>query len=75
MTQLGKCPVCKLIGLLLVVGAINWGLVGAFNLNLVEKLLASVPYAVKVVYILVGLAGVVGIISCVKQCPCGCKKA
>ena len=75
MTQIGKCPLCKLVGLLLVVGAINWGLVGAFNLNLVEKLLASVPYAVKAVYILVGLAGVVGIISCVKQCPCGCKKA
>ena len=30
MTNLGGCPVCKVVGLLLVVGAINWGLVGAF---------------------------------------------
>ena len=70
---LGKCPICKLIGLLLVVGALNWGLVGAFQMNLVEKLLGGVPHAVRAVYILVGLSGVVALIACVKACPC-CKK-
>ncbi len=74
MTQNGKCLICKLVGLLLIVGAINWGLVGAFDLNLVENLLGSMPMAVKTVYILVGLAGLAGAVSCVKQCPCGCKK-
>ena len=73
MTNLGGCPVCKVVGLLLVVGAINWGLVGAFDLNIVNRLLGTMPMAEKIVYILIGLSGVVGVISCLKLCPC-CKK-
>lgn len=42
---------------LVIVGALNWGLVGLFNYNLVESL--GLPMdVVKIVYILVGLAGV-----------------
>ena len=41
---------------LVVVGGINWGLVGAANWNLVEALLGAWPMAVKVVYVLVGLS-------------------
>ena len=44
---------------LLVVGALNWGLVGLLDMNLVETLLGgSGSLLVKVVYIVVGLAGV-----------------
>jgi len=43
--------------LLAVVGAINWGLIGLFNLNLVSALLGSGTFLEKVVYILVGLSG------------------
>jgi hypothetical protein len=47
----------KLVALILViVGGVNWGLVGLLNLDLVAKLLGSVPIAQKIVYILVGLA-------------------
>lgn len=42
--------------ILVVVGGINWGLVGAANWNLVEALLGAWPMVVKVVYILVGLS-------------------
>lgn len=42
--------------LLTVVGALNWGLVGLFNFNLVAVLLGSVPMVERVVYILVGLS-------------------
>ena len=73
MTKLGGCPVCKILGLLLVIGALNWGAIGLMDVNFVEKLLGAYPMVVKIIYILVGLAGVVGIISCVKSCPC-CKK-
>lgn len=41
-------------------GAINWGLVGLFNFNLVEQLcalLGSKDLLTKIIYILVGLAG------------------
>ena len=43
---------------LLVVGALNWGLVGLANLNVVEMILGSIPVLLKLVYILVGVAGV-----------------
>lgn len=42
---------------LLVVGALNWGLVGLVNMNVVELALGSIPVLIKVVYVLVGLAG------------------
>jgi uncharacterized protein len=42
------------------VGAINWGLVGLFNFNLVEQvanLLGSRDLLARIIYILVGLSG------------------
>lgn len=42
---------------LVIVGALNWGLIGAANINLVTKLLGTIPVLVKTVYIVVGLAG------------------
>jgi len=41
---------------LVIVGGINWGLVGAINYNLVESLLGSWPLVVRIVYDLVGLS-------------------
>lgn len=41
---------------LLVVGGLNWGLVGLFNFDLVAYLFGSVPMLSKAVYILVGLS-------------------
>jgi len=42
---------------LVIVGAVNWGLVGLFKLDLVALLLGSIPILQTIVYILVGLAG------------------
>ncbi len=44
--------------LLVVVGALNWGLVGLFNYNLVSALLGTWPGVEKLVYVLVGLSAV-----------------
>ncbi len=43
--------------LLLVVGGVNWGLVGLLNLNLVEMLF-GMSMVTKVVYVLVGVSAV-----------------
>ena len=43
---------------LVLVGALNWGLIGFFGFNLVNALLGSMPTAEKVAYDLVGLAAV-----------------
>ncbi len=42
--------------ILVIIGGLNWGLVGVLNLNIVMALLGSVPILVTVVYDLVGLA-------------------
>lgn len=42
---------------LVVVGALNWGLVGAANFDLVAMLLGEGTFLSSVVYVLVGLAG------------------
>lgn len=44
--------------ILLVVGGLNWGLVGLLNINLVTLILGSWPLVVTVVYILVGVSAV-----------------
>ena len=46
------------VAVLLIVGGLNWGLVGLLNMNIVETILGSIPVAVTVVYGLVGLAAV-----------------
>ncbi len=46
---------------LMIVGGINWGLVGALNLDLVALLFGPGSAASRVVYVLVGLAALYGI--------------
>lgn len=43
---------------LIVIGAINWGLIGLFNFNLVSYLFGSLTALSRVIFILVGLAGI-----------------
>ena len=44
---------------LVVVGALNWGLVGLLDFNLVTTIFGTMPGVEKLVYILVGASGVV----------------
>lgn len=41
--------------ILLIIGGLNWGLVGVFEFNLVEKVFTQ-GWLVRLVYVLVGLA-------------------
>ncbi len=69
----GKCcGVCKIVGLLVAIGAINWGLVGVFHKDLVAHFL-GMGTAARAVYGLIGVAGLLKLISFVKPCPC-CNK-
>ena len=62
--------------LLVLLGAINWGFVGAFNVDLVETLLGTWPTIVRIVRIAVGIAGILGLATMAK-CGgrCGVYKA
>ena len=42
---------------LVIVGAINWGLVGLFNFDLVAGIFGSMTWLSKIIYDLVGLSG------------------
>jgi uncharacterized membrane protein YuzA (DUF378 family) len=44
--------------LLVIVGALNWGLVGAFNFDLVAAIFGSGSALARIVYLLVGVGGV-----------------
>lgn len=46
---------------LTIVGAINWGLVGLFNFNLVEAIFEVDALLTKLIYSFVGLAGIINI--------------
>ena len=69
--QTCECGITKkILYALILVGALNWGLVGAFRFDLVAYLLGDMTIAARIVYILVGLAAVIKtgylIISCKK---------
>ncbi len=54
--------------ILLVVGGLNWLLVGLFDWNLVTTLLGSWPVLVKIVYVLVGISAIVEIFGHKSNC-------
>ena len=53
---------------LVLVGALNWGLVGLFDFNLVAFLLGDMTKPAKLVYILVGLSAVVSPVTAYMCC-------
>ncbi len=43
--------------ILVIIGAINWGLVGFFNWNLVDAIFGAGSVVSRIIYAIVGLAG------------------
>ena len=58
--------------ILLIIGGINWGLVGLSSLvnggnwNVVNMILGSIPVLEAIVYVLVGIAGVMALVDYLK---------
>ena len=51
---------------LMVIGGLNWGLVGAFDMDLVARLFGQMTTVSRAIYILVGLAALYGIVLMMK---------
>ena len=72
------CGAAKIAKILLLVGGVNWGLVGigyfvGTNLNVVNLVLGSIAPLEAIVYILVGIGAVVKIFGCpCKMCKGSC---
>ena len=67
------CLICKIVGTLAIIGALNWGLVGIFNVNVVERVFGEMTTITRVIYGLVGLSGIALLVSFFTVCP-ACKK-
>ncbi|HSE61418.1 MAG TPA: DUF378 domain-containing protein [Candidatus Saccharimonadales bacterium] len=52
---------------LTIVGGLNWGLVGAFDFNLVDTLFGAMSVLARIVYLLVGLAALYLIVTAAKM--------
>ena len=50
--------IAKIALVLVIIGAINWGLVGIFNFNLVETIFGVMSIVSRIIYILVGISGI-----------------
>lgn len=48
----------RLALILLIIGGLNWGLIGFFNWNLVGSLLGEASFLTRTIYILVGISSI-----------------
>ena len=44
--------------ILIIVGAINWGLIGFFEFNLVDAIFGTMSVISRIIYALVGISGI-----------------
>ena len=51
----------KIALLLIIIGAINWGLIGFFQFNLVDTIFGEMSIISRIIYALVGISGLWGI--------------
>ena len=50
----------KICLVITIIGAVNWGLIGLFDFNLVEALFGAGTFA-RIIYTLVGITGLINI--------------
>jgi len=63
--SISKVFVLSLI--ILVIGGLNWGLVGLFNFDLVATLLGQMSVLSRIVYVAVGISAVTALITMPKH--------
>ena len=66
------CNLCKVVGALAIIGALNWGIIGIAGVNVVEQIF-GMSTVTRIIYILVGLSGLCLLASYFMVCP-ACKK-
>ena len=50
-----------------IIGALNWGLIGIFDFNLVTMLFQEGSFLTKLIYIIVGICGLINIVILFKH--------
>ncbi|WP_244818096.1 DUF378 domain-containing protein [Caballeronia sp. Lep1P3] len=57
-----RSPVDWIAGALVIIGALNWGLVGLMQFDLVAAIFGAGSPGARIVYVLVGLAGLYSLV-------------
>lgn len=55
---------------LIVIGALNWGLIGVFDFDVVAAVFGEMSILARIIYILVGLSGIYMLVTAAGQCKC-----
>ncbi len=63
------CWFCKIVGIVAIIGALNWGLVGLAQFNLVDHFFGAGSMTSRVIYDIVGLSGLALLASFFMTCP------
>lgn len=67
-----KCVGSMVMWALLIIGGLNWGLVGIFNWDLVAAIFGDMSIVSRIVYILVAVAALGALMKCCcKKCKSG----
>ena len=53
--------------ILVLIGGLNWGLVGLFDWNLVDAIFGMMSVVSRIIYVLVGIAAIYGIFAFFKE--------
>lgn len=57
------CGACKAAGIIAIIGALNWGLIGITGNNFIEGVFGVGIGATKIIYVLMGLSGLALLVS------------
>ncbi len=66
----GICVLGWICLILVIIGGINWGLIGAFSFNLVAAIVGKWPALERIIYIIIGLSALFTIYEAIKCCRC-----
>jgi uncharacterized membrane protein YuzA (DUF378 family) len=67
-----KCICCKIVGIVAIIAALNWGMIGIANFNFIEHFF-GMGMLTRLIYIAFGLSGLALLSSFFMNCPM-CKK-
>lgn len=48
--------------ILIIIGAINWGFIGFFNLDLVALLFGTMSIISRIIYVIIGISGIYSLV-------------
>ncbi len=62
------CGVCRIVGAILVVGGLSWGMVAIFGSDPVSRVFGPMTMVTRIIYGVIGIAGVLMFFSFFKVC-------